>query len=188
MIFELPETNFYAWTSAFNTKPHNVEELLRNAAKNFPELNIQLVDLDKVPGQRYMKLATFNACKSFHSKQPIAKSLAMELLLYISGDKQIIRALKRVGITPETRRTAAIVVGGSLDQVQAGANFLSSELGQDSEDELLNDWPPKRIANIRFEFDIGEKELEAVIRENETEPMAIERLAVERSAILAAKK
>jgi tRNA threonylcarbamoyladenosine modification (KEOPS) complex Cgi121 subunit len=156
--------------------------------EKFPEVSVQLVDLDRVPGQRYLKLAAVNATKSFHSKQPIAKTLAMELLLFISAEKQIVRALKRVGITAETQRIAAIAVGDDHSQVLSAANFLAETLGQNSEDQLLDDWSRQRIKNVRSSFDIGERELEAIIQENETEPMVVERLAVERSAMLAAKK
>jgi len=188
VIFELSETGMHAWISAFNTSPPSLEELFRSAAEKCPEVSIQLVDLDRVPGQRYLKLATVNATKSFHSKQPIAKTLAMELLLYISAEKQIVKALKRVGITAETRRTAALAVGEHRDHVLAAANFLAGRLGQDSEDRLLDDWPRQRIMNVRSGFDIGEEELGAIVRKDETEPMTVERLAVERSAMLAARK
>jgi len=186
--FELPESKLHAWISAFDTRPRSLEDLFRNVAEKYPELSIQLVDLDKVPGQRYLKLATVNACKSFHSKQPIAKTLAMELLLYISAEKQIVKALKQVGITPGTSRTAAVAVGSNRGHVQAAAGFLSNALGRPSQDELLDDWQRHRIKSVRSAFDIDEKELDAVIRKNETEWLAVERLAVERSAMLAAKK
>ena len=188
MIFELTNAGSHAWISAFNTKPNSVEALFQNVAKKYPEVSVQLVDLDRVPGQRYLKLATVNAEKSFHSKQPIAKSLAMELLLYISAEKQIVRALKHVGITAETRRIAAVAVSADHDQVLAVANFLSEALGQTSEDALLDDWSPLRDQNVRSGFDIGRKEIDAIIQKNETESTAVERLAVERSAMLAAKK
>ena len=188
MIFELPAAGIHAWISAFNTRPNSVEELFQNATKEYPEVSIQLVDLDRVPGQRYLKLATVNAENSFHSKQPITKTLAMELLLYISAEKQIVRALKHVGITPETCRIAAVALGVDRDRVLAAADFLSGSLGQGSEDGLLDDWSRLRIKNVRSGFDIGEKEIKATIRKNEAKRMAIERLAVERSAMLAAKK
>ena len=186
--FKLPESKLHAWISAFNARPKSLEELFRSVAENYPEVSIQLVDLDKVPGQRYLTLATVNASKSFHSKQPIAKTLAMELLLYISAEKQIVKALKQVGITTETCRTAAVAVGSRRDRIRAVAIFLSNALGQASQDELLDQWQRQRTKSVRSAFDIGEKELEATIRKNETEWMAVERLAVERSAMLAAKK
>lgn len=185
---DLPDTGLHAWISAFNTKPQIPEELFRIVAEKCPGVSIQLVDLDRVPGQRYLKLATVNATKSFCSKQPIAKTLAMELLVYISAERQIVRALKRIGITAETLRIAALAVGTDREQVLAAANFLATTLGLDSEDQLLDEWSRERIENVRSSFEIGEKELEAIIQKNETESMAVERLAVERSAMLAGKK
>jgi len=188
VVFELPEEGLHAWISAFNTRPATPQDLFRTIGEKYPRVSIQLVDLDRVPGQRYLKLATVNAVKSFRSKQPIARTPAMELLLYISAEKQIVRALKRVGVTAETRRVATLAVGAPAEEVLAVAEFLAATLGRDSEDELLDEWPPQRIENVRSSFDIGEKELEAIIQENETEAAVIERLAVERSAMLAARR
>jgi len=188
VIFELPENTLHAWISAFDTRPQKTEELFRTSAERYPDVSIQLVDLDRVPGRRYLKLATVNATKSFHSKQPIAKTLGMELLLYISAEKQIARALKRVGITADTCRIAAVAVSAHRDRVLAAGNLLAVTMGRESDDRPLDDWTQQRIKNVRSGYEIEDKELEAVIQENETETMVIERLAVERSAMLAAKK
>jgi hypothetical protein len=80
------------------------------------------------------------------------------------------------------------VVGRSSDQVAAAAKLLTETLGQASNDQLLDDWPQLRIENVRSGFDIGQKELRAIIRKKEPVTAAIERLALERSAMLAARK
>ena len=188
MIFEIPHLGLHSWISAFDTKPENVEQLFRIAAEKYPSVSLQLVDLDRVPGQRYLLLATVNALESFHSKQPLAKTLAMELLLYVAGEKQITEALRRVGVTPQTRRVAAIAVGASAEEVSSAASSLGETLRVSENDQLLEDWPAARIKNVRSDFEIGEKELRAVIRKREPLTAAIERLAVERSAMLAARK
>ena len=188
MIFEISEFRQHIWISAFNTVPGSIEELFRSSAEKYPDVSVQLVDMDRVPGQRYLTLAAVNAVKSFHSKQPIAKTLGMELLVYVSGEKQIDVALKRVGVTPRTRRVVALAVGGSGDEVSGAAKFLAETLGQVSSDQLLDDWPESRIENVRSDFGIGERELRAVMRKREPVTSAIERLAVERSAMLAARK
>ena len=188
MIFELPENGLHAWISAFDAGTQTPEDIFRMATERYPDVSVQLVDLDKVPGQRYLKLATVNAARSFYSKQPIAKTLAMELLLYISAEKQIVRALKRIGITAETRRIGAVALGANREHVSAAANFLAVTLGQENRDQFLDEWSRRRIENVRSSYDIGERELKAVIQENEAEHVAIERLAVERSAMLAARR
>jgi len=188
MIFEIPHLRLHGWISAFDTKPENIEQLFRSATEKYPTVSLQLVDLDRVPGQRYLLLATVNASESFHSKQPITKTLGMELLLYVAGEKQITEALGRVGINPQTRSVAAIAVGASVQQVAAVVSSLAQTLRVSENDQLLEDWPAARIENVRSGFEIGEKELHAVIRKREPVTAAIERLAVERSAMLAARK
>ena len=55
-------------------------------------------------------------------------------------------------------------------------------------DELVDKWDSTRIENVRSNYRIGEKELRASIRKNEPVSSVIQRLAIERSAILSIKK
>ncbi len=81
-------------------------ELLTHAITEFqaafPNVTVQLFDLDRVAGSRHLLLATINAVKSYDSKRRISRSLGMEILLFVSGTRQISEAVKRVGISPET--------------------------------------------------------------------------------------
>lgn len=185
MLSEIPQLGQYVWMSAFDTKPQNIEQMLRSAGERYPDISVQCVDLDRVPGSHYLLLATVNALKSYRSKQPITKSLGMELLLYISGNGQINEALTRVGVTSETKRTAALAVGSSSNQVSSTGTYLEQQFSQHARDDLLDDWSPSRIQNVRSGFQIGDKELKAIIRTKEPITSAIERLAIERSAMLA---
>ncbi len=187
MLFEIRELAEYVWISAFESKPE-VERILGEMQEKAPSVSVQLVDLDKVAGSHYLLLATFNALKSFRSKQPIARSLGMEMLLYIAANRQIGEALKRVGISGRTRRVAAVAVGKSKDQVLSAAALFSGFFTQQNLDALVDEWTPERIRNVRSLLDIGEKELKATIRKDEAMPKALERLAIERSAMLAIKK
>jgi len=188
VIFEVPELSRFVWISAFNARPENVDEFFHKAVDRHPTESLQLVDLDKVPGERYLRLASINALKSFSSKQPIARTLAMELLVYLAGERQIAVALKQVGVSPQTRRVAVIGVGASNDRVSILANSLTELLGQTNDDRLLNEWSEARVQNVRSGFDIGNKELKAVRKKGEPVTMAMERLAIERSAMVAASK
>lgn len=188
MLFQIPEFASHVWISAFDTSPKDVDKVLNVAEEKFPGVCVQLVDLDQVAGSRYLFLAILNALKSFHSKQPISKTLGMEILLFVAANRQISEALKRVGVTSETRRIAGIVVAKSSKEVSEVGDLLVELLNQRSRDELIDVWPPERISNVRFAFDIGNKELKATIRKNEDLVKAIERLAIERSAMLTIRK
>ena len=86
----------HVWISAFAAKPADFDLVLRKVHDEYPNVSVQFVDLDNVPGSRYLFLATLNALKSFRSKQPISKTLGMEILLYVSASRQIAEAVRKV--------------------------------------------------------------------------------------------
>lgn len=184
MIFDIPELSRHVWISGFKGEPPNVEEILRTTQEKLPEVCVQLVDLRKVAGSRHLFLATYNALKSFNSKQSISRTLSMEILLYVSANRQINEALKRAGITDDTQEIAAIAVGPSHEAVAAARDLLELLVDTRSRDELLDSWPASRIEAVRRNYGIGSEELTAVIREDEDTSKAVERLAIERSALL----
>lgn len=135
-----------------------------------------------------MLLATFNAVKSYESKRQISRSLGMEILLFISGTRQISEAIKRVGITSKTTRTAVLgVIPRNTDHSKL-AVFLAEMFREKDDDSLLDKWTNLRRTRVVRTFRIGDKELKAVSRDGEVAEKAIERLAIERSAMLAIAK
>jgi len=165
-----------------------VEEVLHAAQDKLPEVCVQMVDLDKVAGSRYLLLATYNALKSFRSKQPISRTLSMEILLYVSANRQINEALRRSGVTADTRETAVIAVGQSYVTVAAAKDLLEQLMGMQSSDGLLDFWSAHRIKRVQKNLDIARDEVLATIRDDETMCEAIERLAIEKSALLAVRR
>lgn len=188
MLFEIKDSAEFVWISAFDTKPDGVERVLQSVQEKHPDVTIQLVDLNKVAGSRYLFLATYNALRSFRSKQPIARSLGMEILLYAAGNRQIGEALKNVGVTPQTRKVAAIAVGKSRTQVLESAAVLRDILKKEESDDLVDKWDQDRIKHVRSVFEIADKEIKALRHKNENAVKALEHLAIERSAMLAIKK
>lgn len=188
MQFQLPEFSAHLWISGFASKPSDFELILRGIREKYPQVSVQFVDLDKVPGSRYLFLATLNALKSFHSHQPISKTLSMEILLFVSAKRQINEAIRLVGMTPSTKKTAAVLVAGSEKEASGAAELLSQIMKQSSSDALLDHWSTERIKNVLSLYGIGSKELKATLRSNELRAQAIERLAIERSALLTVRK
>jgi tRNA threonylcarbamoyladenosine modification (KEOPS) complex Cgi121 subunit len=188
LLFQFPEFSLHLWISAFTSKPNDFDAILRGVQEKYPTLSMQFVDLDRVPGSRYLFLATLNALKSFRSKQPIAKTLGMEILLYVSANRQITEAIRLVGITPNTERIGVILVGKTEGEVSGASELVSQILDQKSNDELIDYWSDERTENVLSLFEIGSKELKATLRKNEAKTQAVERLAIERSALLTVRK
>jgi len=188
LLFYIPESERHVWISAFDVKPDNVEQILRAAQEKFPEVCVQIVDLNGVAGSRYLFLAILNALKSFNSKRPISKTLAMEVLLYVAASRQISEAIKLVGVTDNTTSIAVIAIGSSSEDVSNVGDFLATVLNRGNRDDLVDRWSPERTRRVRVVFGIGSNELEATKRKNEPIAKAIERLATERSALLTIRK
>jgi len=187
LLFPLSEYSACIWISGFTAKPKDLDTVVQAIREKCADVSVQFVDMNKVPGSRYLFLATLNALKSFHSK-PISKSLGMEMLLYIAANRQISEAVRLVGITPTSETIAVALVGRSEQDVSAAAELLSRIIGQQGSDKLVDSWSSERIRNVRAIFEIGSKELRATLRENETKTQAVERLAIERSALLTIRR
>jgi len=188
LLFELTEFGRFVWISAFENGLEDLDTILRTFQDSYPGIGLQLVDLDRVAGSRFLLLATVNALRSFGSKQPISKTLGMEMLLYISGSRQISEAVKLVGVTPTTKRIAAVAVGTSKEEVNGSKELVSRLMNEDSRDEIVDQWSDERLKNVCAVYEIGLKELQATLRKGEDSANAVERLAIERSALLAIKK
>jgi tRNA threonylcarbamoyladenosine modification (KEOPS) complex Cgi121 subunit len=187
LLFPLPEYSACIWISGFTAKPRDLDTVVHAIQEKYPDIGVQFADMNKIPGSRYLLLATLNALKSFHSK-PISKSLGMEILLYIAANRQISEAIRLVGITPTSEKITAILVGRTEQEATGAAELLSGIIGQEGSDKLVDSWSNERIRNVRAIFEIGSKELKATLRQNETKPQAVERLAIERSALLTLRK
>lgn len=184
MLFELPGRK--VWISAYHGSVNPAQ--LTSVQAQFPNITVQLFDLDRIAGSRHMLLATFNALKSYESRRRISRSLGMEVLLFISGTRQISEAIKRVGITPKTARTAVLsVLPEATDELKV-VDSLGGIFREKDDDSLLDKWTSLRKSKVVRTFGIGDKELKAALREGEVIEKAIERLAIERSAMLTIAK
>jgi tRNA threonylcarbamoyladenosine modification (KEOPS) complex Cgi121 subunit len=112
----------------------------------------------------------------------------MEILLYVSASRQIAEAVRLVGISSETKKIAALSVGKTKDELSGTAAALNRMLNQTNSDELVDVWSTARIENVLSLFQIGAKELKATLRKKESKSQAVERLAIERSALLTVRK
>lgn len=174
------------WISAFEGKV-DAASIMREADEKCPNAMVQLFDLDRVAGSRHLLLASYNAVKSYNSSRRISRSLGMEILLFVSGTRQITQALERVGINRETTRSAVLVIAASDEAITTLSNLLIENFHQKDQDKLIDTWTEERRVMVQRVFGIGSKELKATISTREVEK-AIERLAIERSAMLAIAK
>ena len=96
-------------------------------------LQAQVADSRFVIDETHVTMAFEQARRRTESGGAIARSLAMEFLLYLGGTHQINVAIDRMGVKPDTEHLLVIVMDGG-DELDAGG--LLSELGLTAEEPV----------------------------------------------------
>ncbi len=75
---------------------------------------IQVLDADKLAGEEHLRFAVQKAIKAFENGKNIAQDLSKEILLYVSGTRQISKAV-RMGVHNGINNIAVVSIGENID-------------------------------------------------------------------------
>jgi KEOPS complex subunit Cgi121 len=123
--------------------------LLRRASELDAEM--VLMDADKVCGADHLDSAVFHARRAFERGTNASNTLGMEVILYASGERQISKAKKKMGLHQDTERVALVV----LSPEDAEVDQVLNDLGLRRDDSLLS---PSNEKGIAFGLDRTEME------------------------------
>jgi tRNA threonylcarbamoyladenosine modification (KEOPS) complex Cgi121 subunit len=139
----------------------------------------QVFDADRVAGWEHLFFAAVNAVKAHETGAAISRSLAIEVLLYVSCQDQISRALDLVGMTPSTERVALLVLADGMEVAERAFGRASVALG--GEDDSVLGLDAEKCVLIKETFGVSDSELGTV---GGSELYALTRLLVEKGALL----
>lgn len=115
----------------------------------------QVFDASSIAGPDHLFHATRLAIIARESGRGLADSLKMDLLCWVSGERRINEALKKVGLH-DGRELAFLVVGGSTGQVRTAlADIFKLEVKRD--DKLLG-LSVKKEKKLKQVFSISQTE------------------------------
>ena len=184
MIKQAPEYGKWIGIAGFaGIKIASVDKLLARVQKVAENARIQLFDARKVAGFDHLLVAALNALSAFDIGINISKKIEVEALLYASSQRQIQKAIEMLGISPETREVAAVVVCNDERTIGNAISRLEELLGKRC-DGVLAVTEEKGEA-LRKLFKISDAELEA--KRGLQKERAITELIVERVALLAVR-
>jgi KEOPS complex subunit Cgi121 len=180
----IKETGKYVEITGFrNVKIKDAEEFVKTTRNETPRSNwIQLFDAKLVATWQHLYFAVLNALLSFENERNISKSVAMEVMLYASAQRQIRKAIQLVGVKRDSANVAVVIIGKNPDSIQAGLSAVSKPIGVEP-DETVLELTKEKTESIRKAFGISAKELEAVIEKKNVE-QALVNLVIERTALL----
>jgi len=150
-------------------KESTLEEINDIAEKN--NSTIVLIDAKVIAGKKHVESALIHAKRSFKEETQIARTLAMEILVYASGQRQCSLASK-IGLHTGENVVYILIEGG---------NEANSETELKEKIQVIPE-PTPDIQNLMKQFNITKEELDVVGKER------IEELVIERVAMIDAWK
>jgi tRNA threonylcarbamoyladenosine modification (KEOPS) complex Cgi121 subunit len=109
----------------------------------------------------------------------------MEILLYVSTQKQIGEAIRLVGLKPQTSKMAAVVVSDNELMASQVIQRLESLVPGVQDSSISSKIESRKIKSLKHLYGIDAPELEALSSTNEN---AFKWLIIERSALLDARR
>jgi tRNA threonylcarbamoyladenosine modification (KEOPS) complex Cgi121 subunit len=187
MIEHMAEEGQYVEITGFrNVEVKNAEELLRAVrAGKRTTVQVQFFNAGLVATWEHLYFALLNALTGFRTKRNVSKSLAVEIMLYASAQRQIRKAIEFIGVKAGCSDVAVVVIGETSGDVEASVSAASTLLDKEPDERVLELSTMKALA-IRKAFMITEEELTVVTKEGDAERALVD-MVIERMALLSTK-
>jgi KEOPS complex subunit Cgi121 len=144
---------------------------------------IQFFDAKFVAGKQHLYFAAINALNTFGKKTNISNNIAVEILLYASGQRQIKKAVKMLGIKQNTTEVAALIIPKNTQEKQKYIQIVTGTIPGERNDQVL-ELKDTKINTIKKLFQISKQEFEAKLKKEGLEKEALTDLVIERMALL----
>jgi len=167
-----------------NMQIRDIEQLLKIIRKEKPSsIEIQFFDAKFVATWQHLYFAVLNALTAFKNNENISRSLAMETMLYASAQRQISKAMKLLGIKPNSSEIAVLIIGEKPEKVRSSLAMVSKHINSEPDDSVL-ELSNQKATSTKKIFEISSVELKTVTKKDDWERALID-LVIERMALLA---
>jgi tRNA threonylcarbamoyladenosine modification (KEOPS) complex Cgi121 subunit len=170
-----------------NVKIVDIDKFFAEVKEKAGNACVQFFDAALIAGRDHLRFAALNALNAFKGKLNISNSLAMETLLYASAQHQIKDALKLLGIKPDSRRVAVLVLASNPNQVASILEAIS-RLFKGNRNDSVVEFSNEKTDGLKRLFQISELELEAKTEREGAEKDALLDLVLEHMALLATER
>ncbi|WP_455368055.1 KEOPS complex subunit Cgi121 [[Eubacterium] cellulosolvens] len=144
----------------------------------------QLLNPRLLVGEDHIYFAVINALNSFIKKWNVSRHLSIEVLLYLSGQRQIEKAFKMFGIREGIQDIVVICIGQKEERVASFIDHAVQLLGGQLNDDKIEQFSNKKERDIVRSYGITEKEIFAVQKGGENSSAVIKKILLERMALL----
>jgi tRNA threonylcarbamoyladenosine modification (KEOPS) complex Cgi121 subunit len=160
------------------------EQTLKHLRSINDRVEVQLVKADLIAGPEHLQFAARNALHSFRGARRRSKSLAVELLLYISCQRQIAKAIELLGVDSKDSRVALVALSDSKDAILELDRQANLAIGDERDENLIEIRSKQKMDVLQRSYRVTSREMEAARFLGEADSSVLKRLIVERSALL----
>jgi len=156
-----------------------------------------VVDAESIVSIKHLICSIYFAIKAFKQKNNIANTLNSEILLYLSGHRQISKAINKVGLSSSTKAIIFIklIKGDTIQHPNLRfnfGNFLKQNcIEYDNLKVDINDLATYNEKAIMKNYGLNEKMIKLLVSDSDEEysyKKIIEKLVIEKSALLNLEK
>jgi len=133
----------------------------------------QVFDASAVAGKTHLVSGTLSALTAQAEERNFTQSLKLEVLCHVASDKQITRALKKVGIAPRTKELVFVVIDKSPAKVRKAAEEIFSRLNLKRNDNVIK-LNRKKQRGLIQKYSISHSALES----SSVEDLILERISL----------
>jgi KEOPS complex subunit Cgi121 len=189
VLKKVEEFGAYVEITGFrNVKIGDPQEFLQLAIKGRSTgIETQFFDAKKVASWEHLYFALLNALTAFSNKTNTSRTLGMEVLLYAAGERQIVKATKKMGIQPSVKEVAVLVVGNDRATVESAVSKILRNVEGQKDDTVLELSGPKS-ALIMEAFKVDAVEVETMVRKSHDLKKALVDLVIERMALVSCER
>jgi len=164
----------------------DAKDLLNAIRGQMPEgAEAQFFDADLIATWQHLYFAVVNALMAFRTKRNVSKSLAVEVMLYASAQRQIKKAIALIGVKSSSTNVAAVILGESAESAEV-ALCAAAKCLRANPDERVLELSAEKAERIKRAFDVGEVELETARTKDNAEKALVDAV-VERVALLSTR-
>lgn len=186
MLEEIEEFKKYVEIAGFqNVKIGELDTFLVSVqSKKQRKTETQFFNADYVASWEHLYFAAVNSLLAFQNHTNISKSLAMETMLFASSCRQIRKATEFFGINENSSRIGVLIIGSSVEKVEATLSEIEYRIGGIRDDNVL-ELSKEKTEGIIEAFDISDAQIKAVSRGRNDAKRTIVNLIIEKMALLA---
>jgi len=188
LILDLSKDGKFVALSAFKTpQTKDPTDILSRVRISAPEVDVQFFDGERIAGKEHLEIAAINALHAFKAGTNIARSRAMETLLYASAQRQIDVAISRLGVTRDSKIVGVVAFSDTRDCVEAIEHRIAESAGTKMDETLLDEWSESKLTEIVELYGIEAVELEAIKMPDQEINEAVKKAVIERVALLSTR-